>query len=101
MKKAPKTTKKATTTTTGWQIGQSYFVRTVTHHVLGRLDAVDDHELWMSDVSWIADDGRFHEFLRDGRAGEVEPAPAGPVAVGRGAIIDAYVWQHELLRDVV
>lgn len=83
-----------------WQIGQNYFIRTATYHVMGRLEEINDHELWLSSVSWIADSGRFSEFLRTGVAGEVEPCPEGDVAVGRGSIIDAYRWLHPLLRDV-
>lgn len=83
-----------------WKKGRNYFIRTVTHHVMGRLENVDEHELWLSSVSWIADDGRFNEFLRNGLAEEVEPAPEGLVAIGRSALIDAYEWNHELLREV-
>ena len=83
-----------------WIIGENYFIRTVTHHLMGRLEEIDDHEIWLSSVSWIADDGRFHKFLRDGIAVEVEPCPEGDVAIGRGSLIDAHRWNHPLLRDV-
>lgn len=83
-----------------WVVGECYFIRTVTHHLLGRLVAVTEHELWIEEASWIADDGRFSELLTGGEAAEVEPAPAGSVAVGRGSLIDAYRWTHPLLRVV-
>ena len=83
-----------------WKVGQNYFVRTVTHHLLGTLQEVTDQELWFASVSWIADDGRFNELLKNGAASEVEPAPDGDVAIGRGSLIDAYVWPHALLRSV-
>jgi len=86
-----------------WQTGRNYFIRTVTHHLLGKLEEVTEQELWLSSVSWIADDGRFNEFLatgKPGQAAEIEPAPEGDVAVGRGSLIDAYIWPHGLLREV-
>ena len=85
-----------------WQVGKNYFIRTVTHHLMGKLEEVTDKELWLSSVSWIPDDGRFHEFLEKGIASEteVEPAPDGDVAIGRGALLDAYLWPHALLRSV-
>ena len=84
-----------------WQEGKNYFVRTVTHHLLGRLVKVTSQELVLTDCSWIADDGRFNEFMTTGEASEVEPFPdCADVIVGRGSLIDAVRWNHELLRDV-
>lgn len=83
-----------------WELGANYFIRTVTHHLTGKLIAVTDHELWLQNAAWIADDGRFHECLKNGTPSEVEPAPDGPVAVGRGSLIDAYLWSHDLPREV-
>jgi hypothetical protein len=86
-----------------WKVGQNYFLRTVTHHLMGRLEEVTPDELWFSSVSWIADDGRFNELLATGKPGtnaEIEPAPEGDVAIGRGSLIDAYHWTHALLRSV-
>jgi len=83
-----------------WKIGKSYFVRTVTHHLTGRLVSIDQHELILEDAAWIADDGRFATALVSGTLNEVEPFPAGMVAVGRGSLIDATLWPHELPRNV-
>lgn len=83
-----------------WEVGKNYFIRTVTHHLVGRLEKVTEHELVLSSAAWIADDGRFAEMLRTGSPAEVEPAPEGSVIVGRGSLIDAYTWPHGLLRSV-
>ena len=73
-----------------WEIGKPYFIRTVTHHLTGRLIAVTNQELWLEDAAWIADDGRFSQAVESGEFQEVEPFPSGrSVAVGRGALIDA------------
>ena len=72
-----------------WEIGGTYFIRTVTHHLTGRLTKVSEHELVIEDAAWIADDGRFAEAVKSGEFGEVEPFPDGPVIVGRGSLIDA------------
>lgn len=83
-----------------WKVGSNYFVRTVTHHFVGKLEEVTSQELWFSSVAWVADDGRFNELLKDGKVNEVEPAPEGDVALGRGTLIDAHLWSHALLRSV-
>lgn len=94
------TKKKTTKTAHGWRLGRSYFVRTVTHYTVGRLVGVSPHELWLEDAAWVADTGRFAQALESGVVSEVEPFPAGTVAVGRGAIVDACIWPHALPRSV-
>jgi hypothetical protein len=80
-----------------WQIGTNYFIRTVTHHYTGRLEAVYQKELVLSECAWIADDGRFHTALSTGELNEVEPM-LGNVIIGRASVIDASVWTHKLPR---
>ena len=82
-----------------WRVGESYFVRTVTHHLTGRLVSIDEHEIMFEDAAWIASDGRFADMLKLGKLDEVEPFPEGLVAVGRGSLIDACLWAHALPRD--
>ena len=81
-----------------YEIGKNYFIRTVTHHLTGKLIRVTDQELVLDDAAWIADDGRFHIALKDGVLNEIEPFP-GQVIVGRGSLIDACVWLHALPRE--
>jgi hypothetical protein len=79
-----------------WQIGKCYFIRTVTYHYTGRLVHVSDTELALEDVSWIGSSGRWSEALKTGKLAEVEPYPSGSVIIGRGAIVDASIWNHPL-----
>lgn len=82
-----------------WEVGQSYFIRTVTHHFTGRLVKVTKEELVIEDAAWIADDGRFAQFVAGGEANEVEPYPDGAkVIIGRTSLIDAVRWSAKLPR---
>ncbi len=81
-----------------YEIGGSYFIRTVTMHLTGRLVAVFGGELVLEDAAWVADSGRWHKALKDGTLSEVEPFPNGKVIVGRGAIVDVCSWHHDLPR---
>jgi hypothetical protein len=72
-----------------WELGGTYFIRTVTHHLTGVLVAVTQQELVIKDAAWIADDGRFADTIKSGEFAEVEPYPDGAVIIGRGALIDA------------
>lgn len=83
-----------------FQIGKNYFIRTVTHHLTGRLVKVTSKELVLQEAAWIADDGRFHDALKTGKLNEVEPFPQGEdVIVGRGSLIDAVIWKHALPKE--
>lgn len=81
-----------------FQVGQNYFIRTVTHHITGKLLKVTSKELLLSDAAWIADDGRFHDALKTGKLNEIEPF-IDDVIVGRGSIIDACIWRHPLPKE--
>lgn len=82
-----------------WTVGKSYLIRTVTMTVTGRMTFVGKKELVLSDGAWIASTGRFANALKTGELDEVEPFP-GSVIVGRGAVVDACEWTHELPRKV-
>lgn len=81
-----------------WVIGKNYLIRTVTMHHIGKLEAVTKQELVLSGASWVADSGRFHDALKEGKLDEVEPF-VHDVIVGRGALIDATEWPHDLVRE--
>ena len=83
-----------------WQVGEKYFIRTVTHIDVGVLVGVTDKELVLENVSWIADTGRYQQAIQDGTLSEVEPYPEGEkVIIGRGALVDAVIWRHDLPRE--
>ena len=81
-----------------WQVGKNYVIRTVTMIQVGKLVDVTDQELVLEDAAWVADTGRWKNFLEEGKVNEVEPFPEGKVIVGRQALIDAVIWKHALLR---
>jgi len=80
-----------------YEIGQNYFIRTVTHYFTGTLLWVGRQELLLENVSWIADTGRFSNALKDGKLNEVEPYPEGHVVIGRGSIVDASPWKSGIV----
>ena len=78
-------------------IGESIFIRTVTHHLTGRITAITGKFLTLEDAAWIADDGRFSDALATGEFSEIEPV-AVPVRVNSDSFIDVYEWRHPLPR---
>lgn len=82
-----------------YPVGKNVFIRTVTMSHTGRLVEVTDKELVLEDACWIADTGRFTDFLESGKLNECEPFPVGRVIVGRGAVVDCCEWKHTLPRS--
>ncbi len=79
--------------------GTNIFIRTVTMAHTGRISAVTDKWIVLEDACWIADTGRFADFLETGKLNECEPFPVGKVVVGLGAIVDCCEWKHKLPRE--
>lgn len=82
-----------------YHIGKNYFIRTVTMIQVGKLIRVTPQELVLEDAIWVADTGRFTQALENGDLDEVETFPAGEVIVGRGAVVDACVWNNQIIRE--
>lgn len=78
-----------------FQKDKKVFIRTVTYHHVGEVEGVVGDFVLLKNASWVADSGRFHVALRDGKLSEVEPMP-GVVAVNTKAIVDVAEWNHEL-----
>jgi hypothetical protein len=72
-------------------VGDTWFIRTVTHHLVGEMKTVGVQELVLKGgtVMWIADDGRFTDAIKNGNFSETEIYGDQDVVVGRGSIIDA------------
>lgn len=82
-----------------FQIGKSYFIRTVTMILVGKLEKVFDSELVLSTASWVADAGIISEAMRSGlealSSTEIEPF-VNDVIVGRGSLIDMTEYNFPL-----
>lgn len=78
-------------------VGSPVFLRTVTMHYTGKVVCVTPDTIVLADAAWIADSGRFHDALKDGKLNEVEPF-VNNVCVGRGALVDVTRWNHDLPR---
>lgn len=76
-----------------FEIGKSYFIRTVTYHVIGTVDRIKGAFLVLSDASWVADSGRFSKAISEGELNEVEYI--GEMIVNTLAIADATRWLHK------
>ena len=73
-----------------FEVGENYYIRTVTHHLTGKLVEVHATELVLEQACWIPSDGRFADAIEKSKFDEVEPFPKkSRVIIGRGSLIDA------------
>jgi len=80
-----------------WISGNKYFIRTVTNFYVGELVREEEDLVILRKAAWIADTGRFADFLKSGNANEVEPYPdLIEVMIPKSGIIDSNQWQHTL-----
>ena len=81
-------------------LNENYMIRTVTMIYTGKLAAVYDKELVLSECAWIPETERWADSCEDGKFKEVEPYPKDiKVIIGRGAILDAFPVSWELPRS--
>lgn len=78
-------------------IGKPYFIRTVTYHILGKIEKISGSFLVLSEASWIADSGRFGKAIRDGELSEVEYV--GDAIVSMNSIVDAFPWSSKMPKE--
>lgn len=77
-----------------FELNKSYFIRTVTYHVVGRVEKIHGDFLVLKNASWVADSGRFSVAIEKGKLSEVEYV--GFAIINVNAITDAYPWTHDL-----
>lgn len=68
-------------------VGQNVFLRTVTYHALGTVKQVVGNFVELENASWVADSGRFNEFLKGASPNENEPI-TGRFFVNLDTVVD-------------
>jgi hypothetical protein len=78
-------------------IGKSFFFRTVTYHMVGKVEKTFGKFLQLSSASWVASSGRFMNCIKKGDMDEVEPV--GIAFVNLDSVTDFFPWIHELPKN--
>ena len=73
---------------TPFEIGQKYFIRSVTHYYTGECVSITGKFITLDTAAWIADTGRFTQAIANGLFSEVEPIGNGLI-LNSDSIIDA------------
>ena len=80
-----------------FKVGKSYLFRTVTYHLVGKVESIKGKFLVLKDASWVADSGRFMNAIKEGTLKEVEPV--GTAYLNTDTVVDAFPWNHALPKE--
>lgn len=80
-----------------FKVGESYFFRTVTYHLVGQIKEIIGKWIVLKDASWVADSGRFHVALEKGELSEVEYMDKA--ILNMDTITDASPWNSKLPKE--
>lgn len=79
-------------------VGDKCFIRTVTLYYTGQIKKICGQFVTLEKAAWIPDTGRFHDFLKEGKANEVEPF-IEDVHIPLSSLIDITKWTHKLPQE--
>lgn len=77
-------------------IGEKLFFRTVTYHYLGEVKKVVGRFVHLKTASWVADSGRFMNFVKSGLQTNSEIEPVGDLFLNMDTVVDFVPWKHKL-----
>lgn len=77
-------------------VGKSWLFRTVTYHILGKVECKIGKWLKIKNASWVADSGRFMNFIKDGIQSNSEIEPVGDMFLNLDSVTDFFFWKHKL-----
>ena len=83
-----------------YPVGKNVIVRTITMIYTGKLSAVTDTDLILTECSWIPETDRYADFVTTGSVNECEPYPDNlEVFISRGALLDMCELKSSLPRS--
>ena len=77
-------------------VGEKMFFRTVTYHALGEVKKIVGRFVYLKNASWIADTGRFMNFIKDGVQDNTEIEPVKEMFLNMDTVVDMFKWNHKL-----
>lgn len=80
-------------------VGEKVFFRTVTYHAIGEVKKIVGRFVQLKTASWIADTGRFSDFIKNGLQTGTEVEPVGEQFLNMDTVVDFFIWKHKLPTD--
>jgi hypothetical protein len=79
-----------------FKVGSKVVIRAIPYHYIGTIEDIGYHSLTLAPGAvWLADSGRWMNFLESGNPNECEPFPDG-VTIPFSVIADLTTWRHAI-----
>jgi hypothetical protein len=75
-------------------VGKTLFLRTVTYHIIGKVEKLIGKIVFLSQAIWVADSGRFMQAIKGGELNEYEEM--GDWFVNLDTVTDFGFWKHNI-----
>jgi len=83
-------------------IGDKVFLQTITNYFTGKILRQEENFIVLESAAWIASTGhRFHDALKTGEFGEVEPVPFPEFFVNMDSVVSGCLWPHDLPTEQI
>lgn len=84
-----------------FQVEKPYYVETFGKYYVGVVSEVTGTEVVLTKAAWVADTGKFSEFIKKGETHNMEVEPVGTVTVPLAYISARYDWPHKLFDKTI
>lgn len=84
-----------------FEIGQCYYIETLTKYYVGRVVSFDGCELTLVEASWVASTGLMTDFVRTGKPQNLEVEVIGDISLPVGMITAKMPWKHNPWKEPV
>jgi hypothetical protein len=77
-------------------VGGKYYFRTVTYAAVGEVKKIVGRFVHLKNASWVADTGRFADFIKGGVQSSSEIEPVGEQFLNLDTVVDFFPWKNDL-----
>lgn len=85
-----------------FEIGECYYVETLTKYYVGRVKSYEGGELVLDDAAWIASTGMMTEFMKSGESQHLEVEILGnDFGIPMGMITAKAPWPRKLFKEPI
>jgi hypothetical protein len=84
-----------------FQVKEKYYIETFGKYYVEQVSEVTGTELSLTKAAWVANTGKYSEFLKTGKAENMEVEPIGEMSLPLAYVSFKKVWKHNLFDKAI